>query len=1023
MKSKFLNTIIFLFSAFLSVSLLAREERRPPSIEDYAKYFSKFDHTASVKEKKQAEKLRLKTIKAISKILKSRASLGEREFELYLRLGEIMTERHDYYRDLEYSRYQLQYKSWVKGKKKGPEPQLSHNDSRSLLTSAVNVFRKLVSKFPKHPRTDGALFALGTTLARLGNSNADLYFNQLLKTHPRSPLVPDTFLALGEHYFENQNVQKSIQNYRGVLKFPKHKAYPYAVYKLGWSHYNQAFNDESVKQKHLTKAAAAFKLVVKLASSTSRDTQYSLKDEALNDLVMVWADAEDIQSAWDYFKNLDEENKFYAMLERLGYLYEENGEQEKSIRVFARLLREAPSRESNYEVSLTVVSLYEGLNKPKKVVSSLKSYSKTYLGKSEWVQDLKEKNADAVISAKEDFQKELQRYATSFHQYGAENDKKSYVAAAASLYHLYLKHFESSQTSVEMRFYLATILEDFKKYELASDQYAKVAEPNTKFRPDAALSAISTLNLAILQQEKSKLPPRGKAAKKIDIPREQKKLIKAIHAYHKFYPQDKSLAKLKSTIAEIYFTHGHYERSFDVYLKIMKQHPATQQNNEAVKTMISYHADRKQWEDVIKVSNHIASHDGALADNGLRSWVAGLVQGSMFKIGENYEKNKSYKDASSTFMSLYQKFPKAKDADLALYKASLNFHQIGEVEKSLDANRILIDKFPSSPLKKDVNAIVAQTYESLAQFDLAAKYYKTLGEKYPKDSRSPGALYNATVLYRGLKKYALAIESAVALMNLHPQSPLYEKVAFETSEILEAAGKKDEARRSYAGFQRRFPRSERSLVAAARSAHLESQLNPSKGQQSLFRVRQQLLSTQNAPIEARNLVAEGMFRVVNAKYKRFLDYPLGSSQIEKSIQNKNKMLISLVKDYEVVIETGSGEFTVASLYRMGRVHEKLAEDLFNVEAPSGAGEDVVNAFKSSLEQVAFPLKEEAYKYYEHAYNSSRDVGTFSNWTKLAYEKMAELRPADHKKINAETVNPSYFSHVLKVSDSRSNLVQ
>ena len=93
-----------------------------------------------------------------------------------------------------------------------------------------------------------------------------------------------------------------------------------------------------------------------------------------------------------------------------------------------------------------------------------------------------------------------------------------------------------------------------------------------------------------------------------------------------------------------------------------------------------------------------------------------------------------------------------------------------------------------------------------------------------------------------------------------------------------------------------------------------------------------------------------------------------------------------------------------------------------MEPPSGAGDEEINAFRSSLEQVAFPLQEEAYKYYEHAFNSSRDVGTFSEWTRLAYEKMAELRPANHKKIDAQTVNPEYLSHQLKMSDENEELI-
>ena len=77
----------------------------------------------------------------------------------------------------------------------------------------------------------------------------------------------------------------------------------YAVYKafLGWAFYNDSPNrSDADGRENQEKRVAAFKLVVKLAdhdkaeeSETKTTNNLDLREEALKDLIMVWADAEE----------------------------------------------------------------------------------------------------------------------------------------------------------------------------------------------------------------------------------------------------------------------------------------------------------------------------------------------------------------------------------------------------------------------------------------------------------------------------------------------------------------------------------------------------------------------------------------------------------------------------------------------------------------------------------------------------------------------------------------------------------
>ena len=112
------------------------------------------------------------------------------------------------------------------------------------------------------------------------------------------------------------------------------------------------------------------------------------------------------------------------------------------------------------------------------------------------------------------------------------------------------------------------------------------------------------------------------------------------------------------------------------------------------------------------------------------------------------------------------------------------------------------------------------------------------------------------------------------------------------------------------------------------------------------------------------------------------------------------------------MKIGNGEYAVAALFRLGEMHENFSQTLFAAPTPTGASQLDIDRFKSEIEKVAFPLKEEAYRFYETAFKRSREVETFSEWTKRTYGKMSELSPAKNPSVEEITTTPAYISHRL-----------
>jgi TolA-binding protein len=211
-----------------------------PSKEDGVDYFATFRKNVSAEDAKQADGLRLKTITSINALLSDKKN-AKNEYELTLRLGELYVERADYLRDLEIADYIKAHDAWAlqpEAKRSKTPPQASYSRSENSLYQAAQTFRKIATKYPKHPRSDATIYSLARTLSRLNDDNAAQYYAQMIKNHPRSKLIPDAWLALGELHFDKHRIKEATTAYQNVMNFKTHRAYPYAVYKLGWCFYN-----------------------------------------------------------------------------------------------------------------------------------------------------------------------------------------------------------------------------------------------------------------------------------------------------------------------------------------------------------------------------------------------------------------------------------------------------------------------------------------------------------------------------------------------------------------------------------------------------------------------------------------------------------------------------------------------------------------------------------------------------------------------------------------------------------------
>ena len=1014
-KIRFLLTI-FLLLPFIAEGKKA-EKRSAPSFQDHVTYFSK-SGSDSWKKREQADLLRVKAINSIQKMVNGTTD-KKRKFELYLRLGELLGERADYLRAVEVYNFEKSYDRWAK-KKKGKEPKISHARSKKTSYRSVDIFKGLVKNYPKHARSDAALFALAKSLAHLGDKSAPRYFKKLIKSYPKSPLVPSAYFTLGEIYFDDSKLDLALDNYKSAIKYKNADSYLYAVYKLGWTYFNLGDKNKGLNYK---KSLSAFMLVVKLSDRSRRHSGFNLRKQAINDLVMVWAETGSIDDAWRYFSKIKEFEAFYDVLEKLGNTYADQGKNTKAISAFKRLLKEAPHRERNPQIYGKLVTLYDQVNKQDDVVKSLVSMHGLYGVKtSVWIK-AHEKNKELRKEASEKVDKLMHRYGALYHQRGQKSKRNGDLKTAIKIYQSYLQHYSKNENAYQIRYYLATLYEHFKMYEPASDEYLRVAKLSKKGKhfKEAAVNAVSAMHTLVQRKKWAKLPPLGKVKKPILVPREKKKLVSVIDSYVELLPKEKVGYPMRFTAADVYFKHGHYDIALQRYEKIVHEIPKSKEGKIALDKVLSFHTTRSEWPLVMKKARGFLKVKG-LQGKKEKALITSHLKNAVFKQAVQFAEKKKHLEAARLFVSFQKEFPKDKAADKALFNASTNYYKIAEVDEALKVDKLLLKQYPKSPLRADVNLNIGKTYEGIANYSEAAKYYAMFSKNFRRDKRASAALFNAAIFYRGLKQYEVSLKYFTQFIRFYPKHKSLSDAMFEVAQISEKLKKYANAVSYYEKYLKKVKgiSVDKRRYVEAKAAKMEyAYVDKKKGKRKIDRLARRFQKDKKtAAFEARRIVAGVLFNELNGEQKKFNNTLIKSPKtLEKDVKRKQGLLLKLASRYEGIIKVGSGEYTVASLYRLGEMHETFAETLFKAPSPKGVDQATINQYRSSIEQVAFPLKDEAYKYFETAYKRGSEVETFTLWTKMAYKKMAELFPKKHPEMREQAAKPAYLSHGLIWDDT------
>jgi TolA-binding protein len=239
---------------------------------------------------------------------------------------------------------------------------------KAARTNAIKYYTAMKDKWPKYSKIDEVLYYLAYEheQAQSYDKAREVYL-ELIDKAPKSPYIPNAYLAFGELFFQEAQGDPSKWDlaaaaYKEVIKYPppNNKVYGYARYKLGYVHWNKG---------EYANALNEFKKVIEYGDGFAElPNAKQLAKSARRDLIPVYAVSGAPDKAFNFFKPLSgdkggESTLTIAMLNELGAAYLDTGHYREGIVLYKDLLGRDPGEKSCFyqgQITAATQALFSG---------------------------------------------------------------------------------------------------------------------------------------------------------------------------------------------------------------------------------------------------------------------------------------------------------------------------------------------------------------------------------------------------------------------------------------------------------------------------------------------------------------------------------------------------------------------------------------------------------------------------------------------------------------------------------------
>ncbi len=634
-----------------------------------------------------------KAITSLQSIIKKKKGSPE-EADLWYRLAELYMRRSksgrffDMHQDTPLT-------------KLSPFPVPNEKGSESI-KRASKIYTKIELDFPKFANMDAVLFNNAFALQQLGQiKQSEALYLKLITKFPKSDLIPDGTLAVGELLYDQGKFQEALTHFLAVEKFPKSRVHSYAMYKSAWSYYNIRESDQGIK-----KLVQVVKLKPSLQDGEIPSNRHNLRREALRDLTVFIGETYPADQLYSFFDDLTNEEELGQAMTDLAKLYESHS-RHKEMNIF--LSEYIDKRSSGPEVvksHLFLVDANEALKKRDKVLTHLQYSSDLCRVDSTW-RSLQKPDI-ATSSCDEGFRRVSLDMARKWWDIWLKNKQNTdFANLTQQMFKLILDNEDPAKPDLKTRFAYAELLFQLEKFEEASAQYKivgdKTAEP--VLRHDANYAALYSKEKSI-EKEKNVL----KEAERKDLANNY--LTK--HANGKFA----TLVKFK--LGHIAYEETNYAESEKILrpLAQLKGSENAEIKRKSEDLILDILNIRKDYTGIKDFSKTILT---TTTDDTRKSSMNKILEEAHFTEIQEFAKTGDKNQASEKLIAFAKEHEESKLSKEALWQALSLLYSEGKLYEAAELSLKYVKKYPEDKRNLDALKEAAKAYADLGQIQKSAE--------------------------------------------------------------------------------------------------------------------------------------------------------------------------------------------------------------------------------------------------------------------------------------------------------------
>ncbi|WP_415063418.1 tetratricopeptide repeat protein [Bdellovibrio sp.] len=574
---------------------------------------------------------------------------------------------------------------------------------------ASKIYTKIEIDFPSFKQMDAVLFNNAFANQQISNyKQSEALYQKLLTRFPKSPLIADGTLAIGELLYDQGKFRDALEHFLRVEKFPQSRVYSYGMYKAAWSYYNLRDSENGIR-----KLVEVVKTNPALQEGEIPTNRHNLRREALRDLTIFIGDSYPADKLYSFFEDITSEEELGQSMIDLAKLYESHSRQKEMNTFLGEYIDKRSTGPDVVRAHLFLVEANETLKKRDKVIDHLQYASDLCRKDSSWRHLQK---ADVIqVSCDESFRHTSLDMAKKWWEIWLKNKQNvAFSDLTQKLFKLILDNEDPMKPDLKTRFAYAELLFQLEKYDEASAQYKMVGDKSTEepLRHDSNYAALYSKEKSI-EKKKDSL----KEAERKDLATNY--LVK--------HPTGKFATLVKFKVGHIAYEESNYVEA-EKWLKPLAQLKGADNADIKKKSedlILDILNIRKDYVGIKDFSKQVLT---STTDETRKKNMNKILEEAHFTEIQEFAKTGDKSQASQKLMAFAKEHESSKLSQDALWQALSLLYAEGKVFDAAELSVKFVSKYPDDKRNLDALKEAAKAYADVGQISKSAETLTKIAE-------------------------------------------------------------------------------------------------------------------------------------------------------------------------------------------------------------------------------------------------------------------------------------------------------